>query len=274
MSGYGLMRSYQKGGKDYVRRLPLKRILPLVIIYVFLTGIYAVERLLLSENINVGLVFKSFLFGHTIIGLGWYLQVQLLFYVFFYLLFRFFEEKLSVVWVTAIVLAYMAFCFFHGLSYTWYVTSIAFPVGVCYAYFSPTVRGATKRLFLLALSVALCGVAYFAQSRIGSTSFKAILLSLSTIGFVFFVIFSLSVVPIKNKVTTAIGDISLEIYTLQAIYLNLFKSNLDNINNPYLYIILVVVSTIATSIALHPLYRLSFNVGLSLSKTNQKQESV
>ncbi len=229
---------------------------------------YAIERYILFRNIDILLICKSFLFGHTIIGNGWYLQVQLLFYFAFFVIFYRTVSKDTAGIMLLCTLLYMLACHHFGLSATWYATSILFPLGVLFGLTSDIIRINGRKSWALITLIALliCLATYYAQSRIDNPSVKVILLSLSTVHFVFFAIFSLQVVPIQHRITAWLGSISLEIYVLQGLYLNLFKSEIAGISNPYIYIALVSCCTIATAAITHPFFSAVFSLGNKLAK--------
>lgn len=85
-SGYGLLVSYKKSGENYIKKFFKNKIIPFYTIICLLIVIYLVENIILGKVVTTLQIIKSFSFGGTIIGNGWYLQVQLLLYVLFYII--------------------------------------------------------------------------------------------------------------------------------------------------------------------------------------------
>lgn len=276
LSGYGLIKSAQSKGEKYIRQLPSQRIVPFFLVLVVLTILYAIERFVLFRDIDVFMACKSLLFGHTIIVNGWYLQVQLLLYIVFFLVFyRGVCIKREGILLLC-TLIYMLACYYSGLSSTWYTTSILFPLGVFFgstAYDNHIIS--TKRWALItAASLFVCLATYYVQSKIDYLMVKAVLLSISTIHFVLFAVFSLQIIPVQYKVTTWLGSISLEIYVLQGLFLNLFSSDITGISNPYFYVVLVSCCTIGTATVTHPVFRAILNLGKNWNKNNMENVEV
>lgn len=88
LSGYGLTGSYEKKEINYIGKFPKKRILPFYIIIIVITWCYSIKLFLCNEAVDVFLLIKSAIFGGTIVKGGWYLQVQLLLYVTWFLIYR------------------------------------------------------------------------------------------------------------------------------------------------------------------------------------------
>lgn len=65
----------------------------------------------------------------------------------------------------------------------------------------------------------------------------------------------LTKIGIQNSITHFLGRISFEIYVMQGLFLTIFHSQKIYIENPYFYILMVLVSTFVAAFAIHPTIR-------------------
>lgn len=114
------------------------------------------------------------------------------------------------------------------------------------------------RIFLL--SIVLCGV--FSSICIGVDNlaiqiFSMMALTLAFSSMVVIFVFKLSVrakALINNPITQWLGKYSLEIYVIQGIFLLLRKSTRLYIQNPYIFIVVCIIGTLMSAIAIKPVY--------------------
>lgn len=118
-TGYGMMLSKNKNG--YIKMIGKKRILPLYMFYVFLIIFYGGLQVVLGVPISLPKLLQSFLFGATIVPLGWYLQVIFVIYFILWMIFVLIKnEKVCLVSMGGVLIAYCIICNLIGLSSTWY----------------------------------------------------------------------------------------------------------------------------------------------------------
>ena len=257
LSGFGLTEaaSLKEG---YLKNFPLKKLFPFFLICSFTILIYLVRDILVGSTVKPLLLIQSFLFGNTIVNNGWYLQSQFVFYIIFYLIFRFIKSHTYLALVVSFI-AYIFICVALGLSSTWYEAAFCFPLGVFYSkykdkihcfIFANKLKPIIALLFILILFVIalfLGNRPYFVEPiRITVKIISALLCCC-------FCTLSVLLVNIKNTITSFLGRLSLEIYLLQGIFLNLFQKTWP-IENDLLYIVAVVLCTILFAIVFHPIY--------------------
>ena len=257
LTGYGLSVSYKEKGRTYIDNFPKKRILPFYVICVLSIILYSVEKLILKENMNITTLIKSFFFGGTIVGNGWYLQASLILYLLYYFSFKvIIKDNLKYIACSLFLIVYCILCNLFNLSTTWYESIVTFILGLTFPLikniFDKLTDSTMKKLlvvlieFLLFAFLILCGGA-------DVPTYATILIKMiSAIIFVVLVLSIMKVVNIEHTITKFLGDISMEIYVFQGLFLSLYHSQNIYISNPYVYIILVVFSTIAFSILIHP----------------------
>ena len=263
LSGYGLQESLTSK-TNYIKYFPKKKIFPFFLVCSFTILIYLFRDILVGQNIHIISLLQSFLFGKTIVDNGWYLQTILLFYIIFYLFNKFINmSKINRVASNIILIfvfaSYSLFCFIFKMSTTWYEASLCFPLGILYSQNKEKINlFVFKRKHTVVLFVFIF-VGFILTLFLGN---KQILImpirtSIKMISSLFFCVLSIILaltINIKNVVTSFLGKISLEIYLLQGIFLNLFKKQFI-IENDILYIFIVLTFTILFSLLFHPLYK-------------------
>lgn len=161
MSGYGLMQQLRRRGQDYLndfffRRVGMGILLPWLLAYVLYLLVTGAGGWSLSAAVT-GLLSA----GRTTLPYSWYVFAILWLYSGFYVCGRFLSRRWIGLALTMWSLVSMLYAFGAGWERCWYVTTLAFPAGVCYASFEPVLlasfarrRWAYVAAFLLMLSFA------------------------------------------------------------------------------------------------------------------------
>ena len=253
-SGYGLMLSDSK--KDYIKHFFFKRFLPLYCFYVFLIILYSLWTLLLEKNIAPKLVFQSFLFGGTIVTNGWYLQAIFVAYLIYLFVFKYFKSsKMKILFFGVGIFTYCVVCMWLGLGINWYQTIPCMVLGMVYCtkknYIDKLLKNSAWLIFILfSVVFAVC----FVLSAI--SGLKVIFDVLYSLFFVCAMVAFSYILSgtslIENRFTKLCGDYSLEIYVSHGLFLRLIK--LEYIKNVYIYIVIVLIGTIISSVILKIVY--------------------
>ena len=224
-SGFGLGKSLNK--KEYKNHFFRYKIMPLYLFEIFLILLSFFFYLLFNIDISFFDVCLSFLFGKTIVVLGWYLQVILLFYIFFYISFiKVCNRKRSIFLLTTLLIIFVLLCNFTNLSITWYEGTFCFLFGVLLSIYDKQVIPIfTKYRFLflfLFFSVFLVSL-YLEKNYF---DFIKCFAAICWIGMVVMLIILFgSHQRLFNKYIIFIGNYSLELYVAQGFYLYLYKYN-------------------------------------------------
>ena len=105
LSGYGLYIQ-TKVKPDYLTNFFRKRLLKILIPFVFISGIYLIYRMAyLKEIINLNFFYNLFLKNTTIIYNGWFVNIIILTYIFFYISFKFIKNATVAITVNFIFIA-------------------------------------------------------------------------------------------------------------------------------------------------------------------------
>lgn len=132
LSGYGLTFQYRRKGAQYLASFPRSRILPFWLLSCIFAVVYTVLTLITNnESVTCSLLLQTLTFGpDTIISKGWYLQVALVCYIAFYLVFRYVPGGWGKFAVgCGLLVLYTAVCAACGFSVSYYQTVPNFLLG-------------------------------------------------------------------------------------------------------------------------------------------------
>ena len=255
-TGYGMMCSKNKEG--YVKTIGKKRILPLYIFYVFLILFYSLWQIILQYQITPSRFFQSFFFGNTIVPLGWYLQVTFVVYLILWAVFSSVKSDKQCLLITGIALIIYCFiCNYIGLSTTWYESIFCVLLGMTWAVYKDSIdRFIVKKKWMAFIIAGFVFVVFLAGAKV-SPILQTEVKMISTVAFAIFVTVATIVLPrllYNNPVTKILGKYSLEIYVCQGFFLLLLKEGRMYINNPYVFIGIVVIGTAIMAVLMKTVY--------------------
>ena len=257
LSGYGLLASYRKKPES-IQAFAKNKILPFYSINVLLIGIYCLLSVLLGTGVSADSIVRSLTFGGTVIKNGWYIQVQLLYYWMFYLVFRIRKDKSWLLPMLFLHCVYVVACIASGLSSLYYERTLVFVFGMIWAEKRSNIdEWAEKGGYILWGTMCVLFAGSYLLSYIASPVFFR---GLSYFFLIPTVMLLIRKINIQNAVTRFLGSISLEIYVLQGVFLTLFHSSIVVIENSYLYIAVVSATTILSAFLIHPLFQLVYDV--------------
>lgn len=274
LSGYGLCVQYQRKGEAYLKGFLLKRVLPLYIINVFLILFYSISNVLLGEGISWKDVLQSFFFGQTVISKGWYLQAILVWYLLFFIVFKYIKgDKAQIAAMVVAFLVYLLVCLIIKLESTWYEGVFCLVLGVIWAKYLKKINETLSKNKWFVLSILIVGLLFAASFVFGNFSFlqkpaRIAVKSISACTFTILIVLFLRVIPINNIITHFLGKISLEIYVFHGFFLMLYRCRLIYINNWILYSALVFASAILFAWTMHPLFSKILKIGKKEKKQN------
>ena len=146
LSGYGLVKSYQKNGID--RRFVLKRFLNSYVPYILIVGFFA----LIDKGIDSPGAFLNLLIGYDY----WFMCVLFAFYIMFMIFYRIGKFKEVLLTIGVIAFTYMLQA--KGFSPFWELSNGAFLIGV-YAATLEERSGEKLKNFIIKTNLAFTGLA-------------------------------------------------------------------------------------------------------------------
>ena len=156
-SGYGIMESIKRKGKDYVRQIPQKRFLSVLINFDIAVIIFIVVDLLLKKTLTVKQCLLSFTGWESVGNSNWYIFIILLMYLITYL--AFYKNESDDFRKPLLVSIGLTFVLCLGMSYLkaeyWYNTMFCSTVGLVFSGYKDKIEEFVKSRYWLILIVSL-----------------------------------------------------------------------------------------------------------------------
>ena len=256
LSGYGLYASYLAKGDTYIDTFMKFKIIPFYKVICLYVSLYLVFNFVQGVELSFEKIVKSLTFGGTIIANGWYLQVQLILYVLFFITFKIFPKKKLFLVFGECMLLYICL-YVAGYGITWYEGIMAFPLGMmwCAQKQKLIILSDKKKALLFSLSVFFCVCMCYVFSRISSDAISIVFKSVSAVIFPVAVVSSVNGIPVQNRMSQILGKYSMEIYALQGLFLSLFHKSPLNIVNPYVYVASVLTCVCIGAVVVQPIMK-------------------
>ena len=255
-TGYGLMVSANK--QNYIAQFPKKRILPFYLFYVLLIIIYGVYRFLLTKQLPIQHIVQSFLWGETIVPLGWYLQTTTIIYVLYWMVWR--TVKLNTHRFIAFGVLLCTYCFMCRLldmPSTWYESVFTVFAGMLWANNKEDID---VRLSDRPVSwIAVIAVLFIGSVLLQKVSYIAIgAKMISAVAFVCLVMMISYCLAnsqlINNAAARWLGKFSFGIYVSQGFFLLIQRSNPEFFNSSLIFILVSTLGTLVIGMIMQKTY--------------------
>lgn len=248
-SGYGVMESIKRRGKDYILKIPKNRILKTLINFDIAVVLYLVLGLVLGNRFTVKQILLSFIGWDSLGNSNWYIFVILLLYLLTFVVFAIVPKKpymLSVAILGVFVCAIILVTHRYNIrpSY-WYDTALCYVLGMGYSLVKQQAEKIiNKNIFVWVVCLVASAVAYInIKGHIFASELVANLLFTVCV-----VIFTMRI-TLNNPVLKWGGAHLFEIYILQRIPMIIFKALGLAEYNVYLYFAACVLVTVALTFA-------------------------
>lgn len=239
LSGYGLEHSlYNKPNylKNFVtNRVALKLLLPAFI--VFLMALLAFGNYDFSQHF-----LRLTMHGLTIVPNAWFVYAILVMYMLFYL-----GARIPIVGRTALMLIcislYMLHTMHNGFPRNWFVTILAFPLGMLIYHYQDFILRNKTRVFL----TVLCAGALMFAMRVDAG--KCIMFAISPILVILtFTKFNISKIS-RYRAVVVLSAISYEIYLTHGLVISKLSNHIQADDHALVFIILVYGLSIPIALA-------------------------
>lgn len=256
LSGYGLLVSYKKKGKNYLKGFLKKRVLYLLIVYLIVSAIYIVFDIIIGKEMSVKRVLTGIFFSSDPIAVNsWYILVQLILYLFFWIVFSLEKpsRKTKILIMTMLVaLLAVVYRLVNYYPY-WYISNFAFVFGMLWAEKKVWIDKILGKHYILCLFFSVLCFALFSAVPLMFEHFgydleaiRLIFRMLSSVAFSALIIVALKFIKPTGRLLKFLGGLSLEIYLLHAmVYISLRNRKYLWVENEFLWVVLTIVITIA-----------------------------
>lgn len=245
-SGYGVYESIKKKGKDYIRRIPVKRVLLTLLHFDCAVLIFCIVDKLLGKQYPLKQTLLAFT-GWTGIGnSNWYVFAVLFTYIFTWIAFSILHKYpvAGIIATTLLTVVYIVIVHhYRPQEGWWYNTILCYVAGMWYSHLKGKIEKVLfsekyPNIYYLAFLGSVIAV-ILGKPHIGRLPIYIIW----TLCFSVMVVLLTMKISVHNKILNWFGTYTFEIYILQRIPM-MILSNLGLRNRPYIFLICSVMCTI------------------------------
>ena len=254
-SGFGMTQSLKKNGTVYLKKLPSKRVIPLLIKYDLLVLIYFIVRLFIGGMPDLRHILLSFTGWENLGNFGWYVFILLCLYTLFSISFFISHKTVSghralitgVILLTVLSVLFMLLLSFPGQRGRWfYDTILIFCFGSWYSVFKDKCDAFLESHTCYIITCVICMVLYAVSSYFRDLHF--IIYELFVFCFTSAVLLITVKISIKSKALDFFGSLAFPMFMLQGLSFQIFTFfNLQAF--PYLFFLLTFTVSLLLSIA-------------------------
>lgn len=295
-SGYGLYDSFRRK-PDYLKGFFKKRLPSILVPFYVCIIIFIVVAIAGGTKFTTPDFIGNLTGFYLINSQMWYVVEIALFYILFYVIFRFIKNEaaaIAVMGVATVLVIVISFMRGHGGLWFqgewWYNSTLMIFIGILVARYKNAIVSFAKKvywimlpacmgltvLFYMLTSYMLRTYSYWSETETNPgymDKFRCLSCQIPMIIFFVFSVLLLTMkAQIKNPVLDFLGKISLELYLIHNIYILSFRANpARSISNNVLYIIAVLVCAILTAWVLNAVDK---NIIKLLSGSAKKKEVI
>lgn len=247
-SGYGVMESIRKKGKEYVDGFPRRRLLTTLLNFDVAVLVFIALNLLMGVRMSLQMVGWSLIGWESVGNSNWYIFVILYCYLVTWISGKLFPDCpwKTVVMTGVLVLAGEAALSFlkHGQPW-WYNTMLCYPAGMCLSLFKDRFIKFAKRNYWPVLGVLLAVFLFLHLQKV-FPAFRGLTFNAQSIAFAFLIVMATMKVKTGNRFLYWAGSCVFPIYIYQRLPMRAFRHWAGDgwvSANPYLFIILCAVIT-------------------------------
>lgn len=253
-SGFGMTQSLKIKGTDYLKKIPFKRFLPLLIKYEIITLIFLTVRLFIGIIPDTNNLLLSFTGWENLGNFGWYVFIMLCLYILFVISFFISHKATSghkalitgALILTALSILFMLLLCFPGHRGKWfYDTILIFCVGSWYSIFKDKAEAFLDSDLRYIITGFICLALYAVTAYFRDLHF--VLHELFLLCFTAAVILITVKINIKSKVLDFFGSLAFPMFMFQGLAFLVF-SNLNIQSSPYLFVIITFSVSVIISI--------------------------
>ena len=156
-SGYGIMESIKRKGSAYVRQIPRKRILQVLVNFDIAVIVFVIVDLLLKKPLTLKQCLLSFTGWESVGNSNWYIFIILLMYLTTFL--AFYKNKSDDFRKPILFSIVLTLVFCLGLSYLkaeyWYNTMFCYPAGLVFSVYRDKIEVFVKEHYWIILAISL-----------------------------------------------------------------------------------------------------------------------
>lgn len=253
LSGYGLyIQNERKEG--YLDNFLVKRLSRILTPFIAISSIYLIYRSLNGQELTISFFVNLFKKGSTVIYNGWFVNIIILMYIFFYISFKMFSNRtISILINTILIVVYIILAIRLEYGFWWYNSSLPFVLGLLWAKNKNYIDGILNRYYFIIL-VCITGLLFISHQYdivykklhlVDSYSY-AFLANIDNAIFTLFFILIVRKIDFSNKYLLFLGKISFELYMIHGLVMSMFgKYFVTSRLNDVIFTILVLIVSVS-----------------------------
>ncbi len=276
-SGYGLYISYHSKN-NYLHGFLRNRLSTVLIPFYVCTVVF------LGVNLMTGVHYEAIDFILTLVGWNlvnshmWFIVEITLFYIFFYLAFKFIKKEwiaIGVIVIAITTIVIWSLYRLHGDHWFqgewWYNTSFVFVIGILVAKYQEQLKKFAQKIYVVILPglvlafillmklnlYCLGNYSYWSEFVPGRNHIKdkfiCLLVQLPmVVVFVLLILVIMMKVKFANPMLAFLGSISLEVYLIHNLFLTRLRNGTSiEITNDFLFVIITIIGSIVVASMIH-----------------------
>ena len=231
LSAYGLYFQ-NENKKNYLDNFLVKRLSKILVPFFSISLIYMFYRFLNGQLMDLDFFANLFKKGSTIIYNGWFVDIIILMYIFFYVSFKFFRNKsISILINTIFIIGYICLAIKLGYGFWWYNSVFPFIIGLIWAKNKEKIDGVLDRHYfiILVLVTVLLFISHqydilLRYIHLEDSYSYALAANLDNIIFtIYFIIVFLKKINFSNMYLILLGSISFELYMIHGLVISILE---------------------------------------------------
>lgn len=263
ISGYGLYVQNNRK-EDYLDNFLSKRLSKILTPFIAISSIYLIYRSINGQVLSSLFFIDLFRKGSTVIYNGWFVDIIILMYVFFYISFKIFSNGTVAILVnTLLIVGYIILAIKLGYGFWWYNSSLPFVLGLLWAKNKKYIDEILNKYYFIIL-VCITSLLFISHQysfvlkklHIVDSYSYAFLANIDNVIFTIFFILIVRKIDFSNKYLLFLGKISFELYMIHGLVISIFgKYFITSRLNDVVFTILVAVTSITLAWIINSIVR-------------------
>ena len=254
LSAYGLYVQ-NESRENYLDNFLVKRLSKIILPFFIISLIYMLYRSVNGQLMDLNYFINLFKKGSTIIYNGWFVDIIILMYVFFYISFKFFQKRfLSIILNTIFIVCYICLTIKLGYGFWWYNSILAFVVGLIWAKNQNKINRVIDKYYFITI-ILITILLFFSHKydillkyiHMEDSYSYALAANLDSIIFtIYFIIVFLKKINFSNVYLSLIGRISFELYMIHGLVISMLEKiyTPSRLNDVLFTLLVLIVSLI------------------------------
>ncbi len=250
-SGYGMMEATLRKGFGYVKGIPVKRFFTVLLNFDIAIGLFLIVGWFLGKTYDIKIILWSLIGWKSVGNSNWYIFAVLVLYVIYFLAFfclRWMEKRrelgcyIGAILLTAGAVGFVYFQMKLGRPGYAYNTIVLLPLGCWYSLLKKPIEKMVMHNDYTYAFAAMCMVFAYCVSFVYRWQHGIEGYTVWAVSFTLMVVLLTMKISFCNPVLVWFGNHVFSIYILQRIPMMILQQRL--VNHKYMYLIMVMVSTI------------------------------